>query len=481
MHRSITTRRCVVDAVAEIAARHPERPAIVHNGQPMSYADLSSAMWAVAGHLGPDPGTVGLLATYTPATIVGMLGIWASAGTYCPIDPAFPAQRREAMLAAAECRRLLDMAEALPGARPRPTPLPDPDAPAYILFTSGSTGEPKPVVTPRLAIETVVPSLLDLFALSDADRVLQFASLNWDTCFEEILPTLTAGACLVLHDDAHTLSLPRFLRMVTDQGATVLDLPTAFWHGLVHYLTTAQAVLPPSLRTLIIGGEATSPARLAQWSALDTGHIRLVNTYGCTETTLITHAADLHGPLAGAQLESGGPVPIGSPLSHVEQRIGADDELMIGGPCLALGYRGMPDVAARRFITVDGKRFFRTGDRVGVRPDGMLVHRGRLDGEVKIRGIRVNPAETEVHVAEHPSVSAAAVVGVTAADRAVLVAYVVPRPDADRSTLEAELLGHLRARLPIHLIPGRILLVDELAQTSSGKVDREQLRKLPTS
>ncbi|WP_425555612.1 AMP-binding protein [Kitasatospora kazusensis] len=354
-------------------------------------------------------------------------------------------------------------------------PTPSGAEPAYLLFTSGSTGEPKPVVTPRRAVSAAVCSLRDLFGLTPVDRVLQFASLNWDTCFEEILPALTTGAAVVFDDEAHSGSFPRFLRMVERERITVLDLPTAFWHELVRHLTESRAELPSCVRLLVIGGEAVGPDRLADWCALDTGRVRLVNTYGCTETTLVTHAVDLHGPRAPHWDLSAG-VPIGRPLPHVLERIGGEGELLIGGPAVALGYRGLPTATEARFVTVgsgDGAaRYFRTGDRVARSPDGLLVHRGRLDQEVKVRGVRVDPAEVEAQILGHPGVGAVAVAAVTVADRTTLVAYVVPRPHADPGTLAADVLAHLRTRVPGHLVPGRITVVPELAHTASGKVDR---------
>ena len=485
----------LVEVFLGVAARYPERPAIVHNGQPIRYAEMAQAVWAVADLVGPSPGVVGVPATHSPGTIATMLGIWVAGGTYCPVDPGFPAQRRQTMLTAAGCRTVFDPADVPwytadtctppgpPPGRARPSRQKfgqsaiDVERPAYILFTSGSTGQPKPVVTPRRAIASTVASLRDLFDLSIHDRVLQFASLNWDTCFEEILPTLTVGACLIMNDEAHTGSFPRFLRLVERESITTLDLPTAFWHELVHYLVEDRFALPPNLRMVIIGGEAASPARLADWAALDTSRIRLLNTYGCTETTLITHAGDLCGPQAKGLPDSFAPVPIGSPLPHVLQRISEDGELSIGGPCLALGYRGLPEATEQRFTIVGGVRFFRTGDRVEAVGDGMLIHHGRLDNEIKIRGIRVNPAEVEVHLAAHPSVGAVAVAGVTVTDHVALAAFVVPRPHADRATLGAELRAFLGNRVPRHLVPSRISIVDELPQTATGKIDREFMRR----
>ncbi|WP_344586402.1 amino acid adenylation domain-containing protein [Kitasatospora paracochleata] len=477
----------LLDAFTEIADRFPERPAIVHRGHAIAYRRLRESANAFAAGLGPNPGAVAVQATHTPETVVALLGILMAGGVYCPVDPQFPTERQLAMVAGAGCRTMAGSDHGLtarlgllpvpddraPGGRgPRTV---DPDDPAYLLFTSGSTGQPKPVVTPRRAISATVASLRELFELTPEERVLQFASLNWDTCFEEILPTLTTGAALVLDAEAHSGSFPRFLRLVERERITVLDLPTAFWHELVLHLAEDSLALPDCVRLLVIGGEAASPARLADWSALPTGRIRLVNTYGCTETTLITHAVDLSGPRAGAlglAWDGSTRAPIGRALPHVVERISEDGELLIGGPALALGYRGLPEATAARFAPVDGERCFRTGDRVSRRPDGVLDHRGRLDHEIKVRGIRVDPAEVEAHIAGHPEVGAVAVAGTTLAGRCALVAYVVPRTPQTVGALDREVLSYLRGRVPGHLVPSRITVVPELVHTASGKVDR---------
>jgi len=491
----------VADFLAAVD-RYPERPAIVRDGWELSYSRLRAWVLAVAGRLGPGPGVVGVSATYSPGTVASLLGVWAAGGSYCPIDPAFPPHRRQAMLAAAGCRTRLDPDRAgEPGpagaagpagtAWPAPPPAPvragqpggppatHPDQPAdlaYLLFTSGSTGEPKPVLTPHRAIGVAVRSLRRLFELTPADRVLRFASPNWDTSLEEILPAVTSGACLVCHPDARAGSLPRFLRMVDRERVTVLDLPTAFWHELVGYLGDAGAPLPGWVRLVVIGGEAASPARLAEWRALRTGHARLVNTYGCTETTLITHAIDLAGPraVAGEPPPAAGPVPIGRRLPHVVEHLTGEGELLIGGPSLAAGYRGQPGATAARFVMVGGQRFFRTGDRVSRLPDGTLRLDGRLDDQLKIRGVRVDPAEVEAHIAGHPAVGAVAVTGVRVADHTVLAAYVVARPAAAPG-LAASILDYLRGRIPAHLVPSQVRVVPELVYTPTGKVDRRRL------
>jgi len=151
------------------------------------------------------------------------------------------------------------------------------------------------------------------------------------------------------------------------------------------------------------------------------------------------------------------------------EHLGDDSELLIGGPSVAAGYR---DRKSDRFVELDGERFFRTGDRVRRRADGALLPAGRVDAEVKIRGIRVDPSEVEAHITGHPGVRAVAVCGVRVADHTSLVAFVVARPPTVASGLPASVVDHLRRRVPGHLIPSRIAVVADLVYTASGKVDR---------
>jgi len=474
----------LMDAFRDTAKTYPDRPALVHGEQTITYRELAGQVDELASRLvTATPGVIAVEATHAPATIRALLAVWAAGGAYCPVDPAFPAPRRAAMLAAAECQAILDpRTDELTVLEPRPRP--DADTPAdlaYVLFTSGSTGAPKPVLTQRPAIAVTVAALRRLFEVTPDDRVLQFASLNWDTCFEEILPALTSGAALVFHEDAHSGSLPRVLRMIERERISVLDLPTAFWHELVAYLVEEGAALPGCVRLVVIGGEAASTGRLDDWCDLHNGHIRLLNTYGSTETTLITHAIDLAGPRARSRSWSThGRAPLGVALAHVRERVTDDGELLIGGPAVAFGYRGLPEATASRFVELDGERFFRTGDRVERVEDAdgtVLVPRGRLDGEVKIRGIRVDPAEVEAHIGMHPAVRAVAVTGVRQADHTVLAAFVVARPGAHTTDLAASIRSHLRGRLPAHLVPHHIRVVADLVYTSSGKVDRHRIKE----
>lgn len=489
----------VLDDLSCAAARHPDRTAVIDNGRSLSYAELVGRVRMTADQLGPRCGRVAVAATHSSETVIALLGVMAAGGVYCPVDPAHPAERQRQLMLQAGCETYLRTASDLPlpplpaGVRLQAVPregliarAPQPldaaiaaDTPAYLLFTSGSTGQPKGVLNSYGALTSAVRGLQDVLRIRAIDRVLQFAALNWDTCFEEIFPTLSAGATLVFDDDAHTGSHARFIRMLQARTITVLDLPTAYWHELVHHLRDAGETLPASVHTVVIGGEAASCARIADWCALDTAHIRLLNTYGSTETSLVTHAAELNGPRAlptdvpWAQVTR---APIGHALPHVVEALADDNELWIGGPSLALGYLDRPDLTAERFVMCDLgdglRRYYRTGDRMRRRPDGALVHAGRLDHQFKVRGTLVDPAEVEAEILRHPQVEAAAVIGVRKSERSAAVAYVVPRRGDDLPTLASALLRDLRRRLPAHLVPAQVHAVCALVRTANGKVDR---------
>jgi amino acid adenylation domain-containing protein len=490
----------VDDVVADFAAaaRHwPHRPAVVHNGAAITYRELAERVRLTAlryrarGFAADGPSNlIGALVSHTPAVVEHLFGILQAGATYCPIDAALPVARKQTLAAVLGLARFFaatapDLSEPtdlriesldgdpvsahahLPQASWRPSD------PAYVLCTSGSTGAPKPVVVPRHALSVTVRALRNLFALTPEDRVLQFASLGWDTCLEEILPALTAGATLVFDDEAQSGSFPRFVRMLAQRDVTVLDLPTAFWHELVLFLHEKQAALPDSVRLVVIGGERVDPTRLRQWRDLDIGHVTLLNTYGCTETTMVTHAVQLAGPGTEPEIASrDAEAPLGRPLLHVRDHVTDDGELLISGPCLAMGYLGLPEDTANGFPVADHgsgpARWFGTGDVVIRGERGLLYPRGRTDEQVKVLGVRIHPAEVEAQLNTHRAVAGAVVVGEQLLGRTSLTAYVVPAG----AITPAGLQRYLRERLPNQLVPTRVKFVAALAYTSSGKVDR---------
>ncbi|MEC5385433.1 AMP-binding protein [Uliginosibacterium sp. H3] len=369
-----------------------------------------------------------------------------------------------------------------------PVPVAD-NALAYIIYTSGSTGRPNGVMIGRDALAHFVAGARMRYAMTPADRVLQFAPLHFDASVEEIFLSLTIGATLVLRNDAMLESLPRFLAACAAKRISVLDLPTAFWHELAYCVgdESGAHALPPSIRLVIIGGEAALAERIARWRKVASPHVVLLNTYGPTETTVICTTAVLSGP--DALTWSGESVPIGAPLPGMTAVV-VDDALrpvapgeagelcMIGG-ALARGYFERQQVTDARFIQLasltHAPRAYRTGDRVREAEDGALVYLGRLDDEFKISGYRIDPAEIETALLDYRGVREAAVVGqVLPGGSKRLAAFIVCDGEPDSSALQQ----HLAQRLPAPAIPSAYVPLNRLPRNANNKIDRAALRTL---
>ncbi|HET9382702.1 MAG TPA: condensation domain-containing protein, partial [Streptomyces sp.] len=446
-----------------IAGQDAERIAVVHGERRLTYGQLALAVAFRADELaarGAGPGR--LVAVSRPRgvdAVVGLLAALRTGAAYLPLDPAAPPARTAAVLA--DCTGT-DLA-AVEGEHVLPGPGVGEDA-AYVIYTSGSTGTPNGVVVGQDALARFVSGASAAYGVTADDVVLQFAPLHFDASVEEVFLTLCAGATLVLRDE-DMLDVPGLLAGCAAHGVTVLDLPTAYWHELAHALAAGLAELPPALRTVIIGGEAALPERVAQWcAAVDPGRVRLLNTYGPTEATVVATVADL-------SRHPGGPVPIGTPLPGVRAAV-VDGELWLLGGQLALGYLGRPELTGRRFTRLGDERAYRTGDLVHVREDGRLGFVRRADDEVKINGHRVDPASVESVLSGHPAVREAAVVAVHAPGTGTrLAAFAV----AAGGTGADALREHTRRSLPAAAVPATFTLVDALPRTSSGKIDRKVL------
>ncbi|WP_430789523.1 amino acid adenylation domain-containing protein [Actinoplanes sp. G11-F43] len=474
----------VLDAIAARTAAAPGHPAVIAGETSLSYAELDAAVAARAAELragGAGPGR--LVTVCRPRgvdTIVAILAVLRTGAAYLPLDPGAPAARNEAILADASGRDETIPAGASGLGEVAPPELavvvergevvlpgtPVAAGTAYVIYTSGSTGTPNGVLVGLAALAHFVAGATHRYGITAADRVLQFAPLHFDASVEEIFVTLAAGATLVLRGDG-MLDVPALLAGCVRHRVTVLDLPTAYWHELAYAVSGAATSLPGTLRTVIIGGEAALPERVARWRRAVDG-VRLFNTYGPTEATVVATVAELTG-------HDGGEIPIGRPLPGVRAAV-VDEELWLLGGGLGDGYLGRPELTARRFTTLDGVPAYRTGDRVRVRPDGQLGYLGRLDDEVKINGHRIDPGAVESVLLGHPGVRDCAVIAQDLADGMKrLVAFVVGDAEA------ADVRAFLADRLPAAAVPGTVRPVGTLPRTSNGKVDRRMLRSLPAA
>ncbi|WP_329388648.1 amino acid adenylation domain-containing protein [Streptomyces sp. NBC_01716] len=500
--------RPVLKRIADHAARRGGAPAVEHDGSLLTYAELFGSARRLARRLtarGAGPGTVVAVALPRGIDLVTtVLGVLLCGAAYCPLDPRAPASRTEAMLADTEPSvtvttgahamavphgelLLLDRDEdtrppvADEPAGPGPfAGSPGPDALAYVMYTSGSTGRPKGVDISHGALAHFVAGASDRYGLRPEDRVLQFAPPHFDTSVEEIFLTLCAGATLVVRTDDMTESVPRLMDACATLRISFLDLPTAYWHELAHALSTGSTVLPDAIHTVVIGGEAALPERVDRWRRTVRPSVRLLNTYGPTEATVVATVAELHDEALPALPP--GDVPIGVPLPGTRAAV-VGDELYLLGDALALGYHGRRTPDGERFAPLGqltgAPRAYRTGDLVRLGDDGQLRFTGRADNEFKISGHRVHPAEIETALLGDPSVREAAVVGDVLPDGTRrLAAYVVTEPGGraeGHDRCAARIRGRLRATLPAAVIPALIEFVARLPRTSSGKIDRNAL------
>ncbi|HEX8272375.1 MAG TPA: non-ribosomal peptide synthase/polyketide synthase [Longimicrobiaceae bacterium] len=496
---------CVHQLVEAQVERTPDAAAVAFEGETLTYRELNGRANRLARRLrrlgvGPEA-RVAVCLERGPELVVAVLAALKAGGAYVPLDPAYPAERLAFMLADSAAAVLLtqdrlrgalpasagthvvsvDLAEAeLAGeSAANPEGGAAPGSLAYVIYTSGSTGTPKGVAVEHRALVNYVAHAAAEMAVRPGDRVLQFASISFDPAAEEIFATLLSGATLVPRTE-EMLATPRAFWEACDRWSVgVMDLPTAVWHHVAPHLDEHPDALPGSLRLVVIGGEAALPERVRAWQAVAGGRVRLLNSYGPTETTI---GVTLWEAPAGGGASR---VPIGRPVANTrcyvldgEMRpaaIGIPGELYVGGAQVARGYLDRPAATAERFVpdpfpAGPGARLYRTGDRARWLASGELEYLGRADEQVKVRGFRVEPGEIEEALRRAPGVADCAVLArEDGPGERRLVAYVVGSADAE--ALRAE----LRRGLPEYMVPAAFVALDRLPLTANGKLDRRAL------
>jgi amino acid adenylation domain-containing protein len=488
-----------------IVERQPDSPALEFGAKQLSYAELNKRANRVS-HLLISSGAAcdGMVALLLPRSIeliAGMLGVLKAGAGYIPIDPECPQERLDYLLKNSEPNVILvhpDLShktENFDGQviEVSMDKLDDPDLNienptlsvgqeqlAYVIHTSGSTGQPKGVQIDHRALNAFVHATQILYKVRPGDRVLQFASPSFDTAVEEIFPTLLGGGTLVLRSDNMVTHASDFFAQVADLSLTVLDLPTAFWHLLVDDIESGS--FPTCVRMVIIGGEAAHAEKVKNWNTVVPKDVQLFNTYGPTETTVVATYSNLNG----LQDTSAG-VPIGKPLPGVSVYVldrnrrqvppGVAGELYIGGDQVSRGYVKDPIRTGESFVTVpelSAGRLYKTGDQVYQRPDGELVYVGRFDRQVKVRGFRVELGEIESVLESSPLIKSAAVVLDEQQSIPRLAAYVTPQANGHTPGL-GDIQSWAKSILPHYMTPASWTLMNEMPLTSSGKINRQAL------
>ncbi|MFB7785592.1 amino acid adenylation domain-containing protein [Streptomyces vinaceus] len=488
----------------EVAARTPERAAVICAGQEVTYRELDAWAESIADRLraAVEPGTpVGVCVERSPSMVAALLGVLKAGGCYVPLDPGLPAERIAYIVRDAGLRtvvagpggrdrlphdlpNVVDASASADGSGVGRRSLPVPAASAaYLLYTSGSTGEPKGVVVPHAAAVDFVRGHLALCGAGDGlgsgsgrtERFLGFASLSFDVSVLDVFGSLLSGSTLVLATESERVDVDRLQALLAEHAVTVADLPPA----LLPLLDPAGL---PALRFLSTGGEAPSGDAVDRWA---TEGREVWNAYGPTEAAV---SVTMHRVVAPSH---GRIPPIGRPMVNHRAYVvdrglrllppGATGELCVAGAGLAHGYAGRAAMTADRFVPdpfsgVPGARMYRTGDLVRWTARGELEFLGRVDRQVKINGHRIELGEIEAVLGRQPSVGqAAVVVHAPAGGARRLVAFVAP-PAEGGAVPEPELLASDLGRvLPGYMVPRTFVAVDRLPLTPGGKVDRARL------
>jgi amino acid adenylation domain-containing protein len=486
--------RCVHQLFEDQAQQTPDAIAVVFEDQQLTYRELNEWANQLAHYLrnlgvGPEA-LVGICLERSVEMVVGLLGILKAGGAYVPLDPAYPHERLVFMLSDSQAAVLLTQEKlAAEFSEPRrqvvcldtqwqliaqesretPESAAGPKNLAYVIYTSGTTGTPKGVLIDHRGLSNLVASHIHNYQTRPDSRVLHLVSFSFDAATAHMFLSLCSGATLCLTRDS-LLPSSDLLQILRDRSITHAPLPSSV-------LATLPFERLPRLGTISVGAGVCPPDLVARWAP---GR-RFLNVYGPTETTI---AATVAKCAAGEQKPSIGR-PIANTQIYILDRhlqpvpVGVPGELHIGGIGLARGYLNRPELTAEKFIPhpfsdEPSARLYKTGDLARYLPDGNIDFLGRIDHQVKLRGLRIEPEEIEAALDQHPAVQESVVV--MREDRPGnkrLAAYVVFVPE--KTLTAADLRDFLKAKLPDYMIPSAFVMLDALPLTPSGKVDRGAL------
>ncbi|WP_330327930.1 non-ribosomal peptide synthetase [Streptomyces pseudovenezuelae] len=468
----------VHELIARRAQQSPDTAAVVCGARVLTYGGLLARAGRLARHLrgrgaGPES-VVGLCLPRGVDMAVAVLGVWLAGAAYLPLDPEYPDERRDFMVADSGARVVLredDLAldTALPSTAPQ-VPV-RPDQLAYVIYTSGSTGRPKGVQVAHGGLVNLAETFRRELGVAPGTRMLQFASFGFDAAVLDLATTLTSGATLVVASSTERTEPAALSAVVRAQGVGVASVSPSL-------LGTLDPAALAGVQAMLVGSERVGEQVARVWAP---GR-RMLNGYGPTETTVIASAGPVDAEEAGAP-------SIGVPLPNTRAYVlddrlapvpaGVTGELYLAGPQLARGYGGQAALTAERFVpdafAGDGSRMYRSGDRVRRLPDGRLSFVDRADGQLKVRGFRIEPGEVEAALVAHPGVRAAVVTAFGDGGERRLVAYVVPADPGAGIPSVTELRESTGRRLPSFMVPSVFVELAGLPLTANGKLDRAAL------
>ncbi|CAC5344906.1 MULTISPECIES: non-ribosomal peptide synthetase [Planktothrix] len=490
----------------EQVKKTPEAIAVIFEDKYLSYQQLNEQANQLAHYLqtlGVKPDNlVGIFLERSLEMFIGLLGILKAGGAYLPLDPTYPEDRLAYMVNDAQISTIVTLEKWANLATQQELNWVCLDSQkdiiaqqsssnidavieaknlAYVIYTSGSTGQPKGVLIEHQSLINFTKSAIEKYEITERDTVLQFASINFDAAAEEIYPCLSRGGTLVLRTEEMMKSVSAFIQESQKKEVTIWDLPTAYWHLLVSEIIQENLQLPPSLRLVILGGERVLPERVKMWQEYVGQYPQLVNSYGPTESTVVSTLHYLEEiPINQAE------IPIGKPINNVQvyildqylqpMPIGVPGELHIGGLGIARGYLNRPELTVEKFIDnpfKTGEKLYKTGDLVRYKFNGNLEFLGRIDSQVKIRGFRIELTEIETVLNQYSSIKQSVVIAREDSPGIKrLVAYIVGNKNQNKIE---EIRYYLKQKLPPYMVPSAFVFLEEIPITTNGKVDHRAL------
>jgi D-alanine--poly(phosphoribitol) ligase subunit 1 len=468
----------------------PDRVAHVSGSRSLTYGELRRRSDAVAAALVrrlPDDGSpIAVLGHKEPEMLIGFLGAVKAGHPYVPIDSVVPSRRVARIVETAGCQVTLTPEEiaGMPDAPAAPERRLAPSDPYYVMFTSGSTGDPKGVVITLGCLGTFLEWMLAEHRFAEGETFLNQVSYGFDvSVMDTYVALLTGGTVFSIGND--DVNDPKRLYRSLRASAVTTWVSTPSFAAMCLAERSFAAGMLPAVRRFLFCGEALPPEVAGQ--ILDRfPDAEVWNTYGPTETTVATTSVRIDRDILGRH----SPLPIGHPMPGSRLEVVDEDgrpvapgergEIVIAGPHVSPGYLGNPEVGGRAFHERDGLRAYRTGDR-GHWTDGLLFCDGRIDSQIKLHGHRIELGDVEANMQALAGVRGAVVLPVLKHARAhSLAAFVIlgERPPGSEFEVSRILRARLAERVPAYMLPGRFVFLDAFPMTANGKVDRRQLAAL---